>query len=139
MVRQGRHQSQPEMAARRHLFSGKITGKPHPPPVRRRGPAADSGTDDLPAAAAVHGASACVAGQPAAGNSGLPAGKPPGGSRRPPELRNHAPRGGGGRTMKLKENFVLRQVAGSYAVLAVGPYKRARISISPLLAGPNSV
>lgn len=40
--------------------------------------------------------------------------------RRPPELRNHAPRGGGGRTMKLKENFVLRQVAGSYAVLAVG-------------------
>ena len=59
--------------------------------------------------------------------------------RRPPELRNHAPRGGGGRTMKLKENFVLRQVAGSYAVLAVGPYKRARISISPLLAGPNSV
>ena len=41
--------------------------------------------------------------------------------------------------MKLKENFVLRQVAGSYAVLAVGPYKGARISISPLLAGPNSV
>ena len=41
--------------------------------------------------------------------------------------------------MKLKENFVLRQVAGSYAVLVVGPYKRARISISPLLAGPNSV
>ena len=41
--------------------------------------------------------------------------------------------------MKLKENFVLRKVAGSYAVLAVGPYKRARISISPLLAGPNPV